>query len=72
MTQVVNSLIPIAVIQTIYGTIKNVEVDLIAGKFSPKEPPTPNKVKPSAGMTLVPANCNEWTIITIDGPKRIG
>ena len=72
MTQVVNSLIPIAVIQTMYGTIKNVEIDLIAGKFNTKEPPIPNKVKPSPGMTLVPTSCNEWTIITIDGPKKIG
>ena len=36
MAQVVNSLIPMAIVETIYGKINNFEIDLIAGKFTPK------------------------------------
>lgn len=46
-------------------------MDLISGKIVPKESPPPKKVKPQAGTVLIPANSNEWTIIVIEGPKKI-
>lgn len=32
-------------------------------------PPKPFRAKP--GITLVPSVCNEWTIIVIEGPKKV-
>lgn len=38
----------------------------------PKECPPPKKLKPQTGNVLIPGNSNEWTIIVIEGPKKIG
>ena len=44
---------------------------MVDGKttFVDAPPPTPFKAKP--GVTLVPPVCNEWTIIIIEGPKKV-
>ena len=44
---------------------------MISGKLSPKECLPPKKLKAPNGMTLVPANSNEWTVIIIEGPKKV-
>lgn len=72
MVQILNSLIPLTIIEVAYGKINNSEVDLISGKIIPKECPPPKKLKASAGAVLIPVNSNEWTIIVIEGPKKIG
>lgn len=58
MAQIVNSLIPLAIVESICGRINNFEVDLIAGKIIPKDSPKPNKIKAPAGTTTIPSNSN--------------
>lgn len=58
MGQIINSLIPLSVLESVYNKINNFEVDMISGKFSPKECPPPKKLKAPNGVTLVPANSN--------------
>lgn len=36
MVQIINSLIPLAIIQIAYGKINNLDVDLVSGKIVPK------------------------------------
>ena len=36
MAQIVNSLIPMTIVESLYGRINNLEVDLNSGKIIPK------------------------------------
>jgi hypothetical protein len=44
---------------------------MIEGKVNFVECPPPKPFKPRSGSTLVPTICNEWTIIIIEGPKKV-
>lgn len=44
---------------------------MVDGKVGFVDCPPPTPFKPRPGSTLVPAVCNEWTIIIIEGPKKV-
>ena len=44
---------------------------MIDGKINFNDCPAPVPFKPRPGVTLVPSVCNEWTIIIIQGPKKV-
>ena len=44
---------------------------MIDGKTNFVECPAPKPFRPKPGTTLVPTICNEWTIIVIEGPKKV-
>jgi hypothetical protein len=69
--QILNSLLPVAILESVYGKLSNIEIDMIDGRISFVDCPVPTPFKPRPGMTLVPATCNEWTIIVIEGPKKV-
>ena len=58
ISQILNSLIPIAVVESVYGHLNNIEVDMIDGKTNFVDCPVPKPFKPKPGTTLVPTVCN--------------
>lgn len=44
---------------------------MVEGKVNFADCPPPKPFKPRQGITLVPAICNEWTIIVIEGSKKV-
>lgn len=58
IVQILNSLLPVAILESVYGKLSNIEIDMIDGKinFADCPPPTPFKQRP--GSTLVPSVCN--------------
>lgn len=71
ISQILNSLIPLAIVESLYGRLSNIEIDMIEGRTSFVDCPPPKPFRPKVGTTLVPAVCNEWTIIVIEGPKKV-
>lgn len=58
IVQIINSIIPVAIIECVNGNLKNAEVNMIEGKIQSVDCPPPVPFKPKPGVTLVPANCN--------------
>ena len=71
MTQIINSLIPMTIMEALSSRVANCKVDLLGGKISSVECPKPRELKASPGMVLVPPHCNEWTLVVIEGPKKL-
>lgn len=71
ISQILNALLPVAILESASGRLNNIQIDMVAGKvdFVDCPPPTPFQARP--GTTLIPAVCNEWTIIVIEGPKKV-
>lgn len=44
---------------------------MIDGKVNFVDCPPPTPFKPKPETTLIPTLCNEWTIIVIEGPKKV-
>ncbi len=59
------------VLESVYGTLNNAEIDMVDGKVTNVECPLPIPFKARNNISLVPTVCNEWTIIIIEGPKKI-
>lgn len=58
ITQILNSLLPIAILESVYGKLNNIQIDMIEGKVNFVDCPPPKPFKPKEGITLVPAMCN--------------
>lgn len=71
ITQIINSMIPMVILESVYGHLHNADIDMVEGKITSLDCPPPIPFKQRAGITLVPTSCNEWTIIVIEGPKKI-
>ena len=63
--QILNSLLPVAILESVCGKLKNIEIDMIDGKIAFVDSPLPIPFKAKPGVTLVPSVCTEWTIIVI-------
>jgi hypothetical protein len=44
---------------------------MIEGRINFLDCPPPIPFKPKPNVTFVPNICNEWTIIIIEGPKKV-
>ena len=55
ITQILNSLLPIAILESVYGRLNNIQIDMIEGKVNFADCPPPKPFKPKEGVTLVPA-----------------
>ncbi len=64
-------MIPITVLQNCYGNLKNCEIDMIEGKVQMVNCPPPVPLRHDKKTKLVPENANEWTILIVEGPKKI-
>ena len=58
ISQILNSLIPIAIVESVYGRLNNIEIDMIEGKTDFVETPPPKPFQAQPGVTLVPSVCN--------------
>lgn len=71
ISQIINCMIPITVLQNCYGNLKNCEIDMIEGKIQMVNCPPPVPLRHDKNTKLVPENANEWTILIVEGPKKI-
>ena len=51
-------MLPVAILESVCGKLKNIEIDMVDGKISFVDSPPPIPFKARAGITLVPSLCN--------------
>lgn len=58
ISQILNSLIPISIVESVYGHLNNIQIDMIDGKTNFVDCPPPKPFRQKPGITLVPSVCN--------------